>query len=281
MTGRPGNYPKFKVFGRVVLFWLAFIGLFIAFSFLYSFFPPIDSKMIGMRHGISGTLVAFIVTGVFLKMEKKSFRDIGLVWEKSTLLKFLGGILVGSILFGIILLILVKISGLKLIPNNPSFDYRMLIGYLAFFPLALMEEVAFRSYPFRRLTETFGLRSTQVIVGIVFALYHLIGGWSLYIAFAGPFVWSFVFGLAAVRSGGIAFPTGIHLMLNVLQVLTGMKEGPDSTWKLSYVRGASKDALARTEMTGLLLQVAVLVAAVAATEYFIRRKLMTGKAKTN
>ena len=58
----------------------------------------------------------------------------------------------------------------------------------------------------------------------------------------------------------------------VLQVLTGMKEGPDSMWKLSYVGGASKDALARTEMTGLFLQVAVLVAAIAATEYFIRRK---------
>jgi membrane protease YdiL (CAAX protease family) len=266
------NYPKFKIFGRVVLFWLSFIGLFMAFSFLYSFFPPIDSKMIGMRHGITGAVVAFIVTGVFLKMEKKSFRDIGLVWEKNTLLKFLGGILAGSVLFGVMLLILLKIAGMQLLPNNKSFDYRLLVGYLAFIPLALMEEVAFRSYPFRRLTDTFGLRPSQVIVGISFALYHLIGGWSLYSAFTGPFVWSFVFGLAAARSGGIAVPTGIHIMLNVLQVLTGMKEGPDSMWKLSYVGGASKDALARTEMTGLFLQVAVLVAAIAATEYFIRRK---------
>jgi membrane protease YdiL (CAAX protease family) len=265
--------PRLTIFGRVVLYWVCFIGLFLAFSFIYSFFPAIGPKMIGMRHGITGTLVAFVVTGVFLKMEKKSFRDIGLVWEKSTPLKFLGGVLAGSILFGVMLLILVKNSGLKLIPNNPSFDYRMLIGYLAFIPLALMEEVAFRSYPFRRLTAVFGLRSTQVIIGVAFALYHLIGGWSLYIAFTGPFVWSFVFGLLAARSGGIAFPTGFHLMLNVLQVFTGMKAGPDSTWKMTFINGASKDVAARADMTGLFLQVAVLVAAVAATEYFIRRKM--------
>ena len=39
-----------------------------AVFFFYSFFPPIDPQMIGLRHGITGTLVAFIVTGVFLKM---------------------------------------------------------------------------------------------------------------------------------------------------------------------------------------------------------------------
>jgi len=272
MAMRLDNYPKVKIFGRVLLFWVAFIGLFLAVSFLYSFFPPIDPRMIGLRHGITGTLVAFIVTGVFLKMEKKSFRDIGLVWEKSTLLKFLLGALAGSALFGIILLLLLKIAGLQLLWNSPTFDYRMLVGYLGLIPLALMEEVAFRSYPFRKLTDTFGLWSAQVIVGIAFALYHLIGGWSLYIAFAGPFVWSFVFGLAAVRSGGIAVSTGIHLMLNVLQVFTGTSAGPNSMWKLSYIHEASKDAIARTETTGLLLQVAVLVTAIAATEYFIRRK---------
>lgn len=94
-------------------------------------------------------------------------------------------------------------------------------------------------------------------------------GYGLLIAFAGPFVWSFVFGLSAAWSGGIAVPTGIHVALNVLQIFVGMKGGAESIWKLSFPKGTSKELIAQTNQIGMLTQLAILLLAVLLTEYFI------------
>jgi hypothetical protein len=43
--------------------------------------------------GLLGCIVAYLVIWGFLKMEKSSFVEIGLVWEKGTLKRFFTGIL--------------------------------------------------------------------------------------------------------------------------------------------------------------------------------------------
>jgi hypothetical protein len=43
--------------------------------------------------GLLGCIVAGLVIWWFLKMEKSSFAEIGLVWEKGTLKRFFTGIL--------------------------------------------------------------------------------------------------------------------------------------------------------------------------------------------
>ena len=185
---------KISVVIKSLLFWILFIGLLILSSvLLLPFFPPSLSRS---AYGSLGTLAAFITTWYFLKYEKRTFREIGLKWEKKTLLRFFYGLLVGGIIFIFVMIILIGFSTLEIHKNTKPFSFAAIAGYLVFLPLALMEEVAFRSYPFLKLNKAFGLRITQIIVA--FAVYHIINGWDNLIAFAGPGIWAFVFGLAAI-----------------------------------------------------------------------------------
>jgi membrane protease YdiL (CAAX protease family) len=242
---------------RCVLYWVVFIGLLVVGGRLASLFPAPFSRLL---YGVLGSAGAFLTTWAFLKYEKQSRAGIGLVWERGTIGRFFKGMLIGSLIFGFVLIILMLFSDYRLQKSNPAPGWQMLISWLTLIPLALMEDVAFRSYPFLKLNKAMGLRVSQVIVAVAFALYHVTNGWSWYVAFTGPFVWSFVFGLAAVWSRGIAVTVGIHFVLNVLQSLLGIKGG------------LSADALARAQHAGLAAQLVVLAGALLMTEYFIREK---------
>lgn len=267
--------PVFKSAGfnsliKSIIFWTTFIlFLFLASSSLGQLFP---SKWERFVYGILGTISAFIVTWAFLKNEKKSFKEIGLIWETGTLFRFIKGILIGTLLFIAILFTLLSFTELEIEKNKTEISYWGMFIFLAFIPLAFMEEIAFRSYPFLKLNKTFGLWATQIIVAIAFALYHIISGWDVQAAFLGPGIWAFIFGLAAVWSGGIAVPTGIHVALNILQILTGMKGDQNSLWILKYKEGTPENLIAKTDTVGLATQLIVFICAVAMTEFYIRKK---------
>jgi uncharacterized protein len=222
--------------------------------------------------GILGSFSALFITWLFLKYEKRSFEEIGLVWESGTGRRFFEGLVIGIAIFWFILLALILLTPLQLKLNTKAVDSSAFVGYLAFLPLSLMEEIGFRSYPFIKLHNRFGLRITQVIVAVVFALYHVAGGQSVPGSFLGPGVYAFVFGLAAVWSRGIAMPFGIHVALNVLQPLTGMRGEVGSVWILSYKDGVASDQMASPDTIGLAMQLIVLVSALLLTEVYIRKR---------
>ncbi len=268
--------PRINALARSIFFWIVFMGLlFVLASQLKAFFPAKWERYV---YGILGTIAAFIATWVFLKIEKRSFSDIGLVWERGSAFRFVKGILLGTVIFIFIIIILLSFTELQMERNSQAFDPWSAFWYLSIIPLALMEEIAFRSYPFLKLNGVFGLRITQIIVAIGFALYHIIGGWSIAGAFLGPGIWAFVFGLSAIWSGGIAVPTGIHVALNVAQSLIGMKAGDfGSIWIIKHKEGISEDLIAKTDTVGLITQLIVLVCAVILTEYFIRKRQVNEK----
>lgn len=187
------------------------------------------------------------------------------------MLRFLAGLVIGSLIFGLIILVLIVFSDVRFELSPVSFSVSMLIPYLVFIPLAFMEEVGFRAYTFVNLNKSVGLLVTQLIVAIAFALYHIAYGWSVEAAFLGTFVWAWVFGLGAAWSGGIALPTGLHVAVNVLQGLTGMKEG-DSIWVI--VKEPTAENTLAESTVGLLLHGLILTTAAALTIAY-RRKYKT------
>ena len=264
------NNPGVNAIVRSIFFWIIFIFLlYLSASLASSSLPPRWERF---SFGICGSIVAFITAWIFLKIEKRSFADIGLVWQRATIARFLKGILIGTAIFGFILIILLGFTELRIERSTVSFKPWDAFWYLAIIPLAFMEEVAFRSYPFLKLNKVFGLRITQVILAIAFAVYHIVLGWDEKIAFLGPGIWAFVFGLAAIWSGGIAVPTGIHVAINIIQPLIGMKSGNyQSLWKLDFKEGTPADLIARADNIGLGTQVVILVVAAGLTEYYIRK----------
>lgn len=264
------RWPKLHVTVTCILYWTLFILLLVAAGMMVNTLIPPKWERYG--YGITGTIAAMLATWIMLRYENKSFKDYGFTWRKDTIVKFMKGILIGSAIFLLIIIILLLFTDLSIAQRNKPWDPFSAFWYFSIIPLALMEEIAFRSYSFIKLNKIFGLRITQLIVAIAFALYHIIQGWDFQVAFLGPAIWAFVFGLAAIWSKGIAVPTGIHVALNLIQQVLGMKDGDTgSIWELKHKTTASAESISQTDTIGIIIQLFVLVSAILFTEYYLRK----------
>ncbi|WP_026915078.1 CPBP family intramembrane glutamic endopeptidase [Christiangramia portivictoriae] len=251
--------------GSIIIFTLLFIFL----SQLKSFLPE---KVERYSHGIIGTISALASIYLFLKIEKSSFKDYNLKWQKNTIIKFIIGTLIGAIIALIMIFSQIFYSGLELKLSPDQNIETFMIAIPAIIILAFMEEFAFRSYPFIKLNRIFGLRITQITIAILFALYHIANGWSPILSFLGPGIWSLAYGLSAAISNGISMPTGIHSGVNVILALFIGKLNINSVWQIDYPENVSNEIIESNENFGFLLQIILFVICVVATEIYLRRK---------
>ncbi len=252
------------------LFWVVFLLLLLFFGSLSN--TLLHKNWSSALYGTIATIATSICTLLFIKLEKKTLFEYGLVLEKKTFVRFIGGLAIGTIIFSLIILLLLVFTELRMEKSKQVWEWKNLFWYLLIIPAAFMEELAFRSYTFINLNKVFGLRITQIIVAIAFAVYHILMGWDIGIAILGPGIWAIVFGLAAVWSKGIAVPTGIHVALNLIQQMIGLKTGDsEPIWLLHQSATASAASLSRTEMMGILSQVFVLVVAILFMEWYCRK----------
>jgi membrane protease YdiL (CAAX protease family) len=254
-------------------FLLLFIGLLMLSGLLRMFFPADYNYLV---YGILGCLAGYLTVFVFLRIDKKSWSDFGFSWDRYTILRFLAGIGIGIILMAVVITSLVSLTALRIRFEPGVFHTKELLMLLQVFPLALMEEIGFRSYPQRELNNKYGVWVSQLAIAVAFALYHILNGWTVGLAFTGPFVWAFIFGLSALWSGGIAMPTGIHFALNILQTIVGMKGTQAALWRLDYPPGTAQSVIAKTDTAGFLLHGAVLIVFLIAT-YFYNNKVVRNR----
>ena len=253
---------------NAVLFWILFLLLLVSTGVITAMLPQ---SLARLGYGVLGTLAALLITWAFLKHRRETFGQNGLRPVAGTLRRFVEGLVIGVVIFGLMLSVLLIFTDLRLQEAKYPISVPALIVCIAVFFLSLMEEIAFRGYPFTSLDRRYGLRITQVIVATAFALYHFAGGQDILISFLGPGIWAFVFGLAAAWSGGIAKPLGIHVAMNLLQLFFGMKGDDGSLVKLDYEGVATTEQVAATNQVGIIMQVSILVFAVMLMEYYLRK----------
>lgn len=251
---------------------IGFIALYIFFGAILSqikpLFPPQFERY---AQGILGTIGAILTVIAFLKIENKTFKDLGLNWERTSLVKFVIGLLLGIVIASVMILSQVGYSNLEFSLNDNTSVIPFLFWSLAFVPLAFMEEVAFRSYPLISLNKAFGLRTAQILLAILFAVYHMLMMWSPKASFLGPGIWALSYALTAVMTGGIAAPTGLHFGLNFVQSLIGGHEGIEPIWPIDYPANASESMQLANEQFGVGLHIFLLTLSVVATEIYIRK----------
>jgi membrane protease YdiL (CAAX protease family) len=238
---------------RVILFWILFLLLWMAP--LYSGLLPQAPAFRMWNNGLCGCIAALVSTAIALRLEKRTFAGTGLVWQKGTLGRFFLGIGLGIALFGAILGVTAVCLGSR--PVSHSIDREWIEGLFILLLLAVAEEVGFRAYPLIRLQDAVGLRAAQWIIALAFALFHLAYGWNIWVVLTGPFIWSFVFSLAAIKWRGIAVPVGLHFAINVLQ--------------RSFSVGAA-NRQAPPAWPGLLVEAALFAGALLLTEKLLRRR---------
>lgn len=253
-----------RIIARVVLYWLAFVGLYRAGGFLSTFFH-LNDPFRGLGNCLAGIFAAFFTTWAFLKWVKRGFVSIGLFWTKATGGRCIKGFLLGIGISFLMLVIILSYAGgvIQFISWKP--DFGTLIAFLMIVAPGIMEEVAFRSYALLQLKRVLGIRASLFLVAFAFAVYHVVMGWSVYLAFIGPFVWSILFGIAALHSGGIAVSCGIHIGVNVFQNVFGLIVGKLTICTLSCPEGSHR----HLEIASLGVQVGLFIASLIAVELFI------------
>ncbi|MEJ8755793.1 type II CAAX endopeptidase family protein [Pontibacter sp. H259] len=258
---------------KTILYAVGFVCLFtlllVLFSQLKAIVPPALERY---AHGVVGMLAAFTTTWLFLRYEGKTFRQIGLNWEAGTIKRFLAGTVAGCIISAAMVFLQVVFSGLKIEPVDSTAIPVFILWSFALLPLAFMEEIAFRGYPFIKLTEACGIRITQLTIAILFGLYHVTNGWPVWLAFLGPAIWSLAFGLASLLSQGIAAPTGLHVGVNYVLALIGSQKGIPALWTIDFPGNASEEMLAANERFGYTIQLVLLAICILVTEWLIRSR---------
>lgn len=248
-----------------------FAFLFIVLFFVLSLFKGLVSvNFERVIHGLIGTLAALITTVLFLKYDKLKWADIGLVYTSKTFLNFGKGILLGCLLMGALTLGVVYLSGFKMVFNSNFKIAQYFIITLHLIPLAFMEELAFRAYPLRVLQKVASPRIVVYFTAFLFGAYHIANGWTLQNAFLGAAVWGIIYGTAALYSGGIALPTGLHFACNWVTSAFAISAEKSNLFILQSAAGGSLANYQSSNLAELLPQLIVLVIGICGLELYIK-----------
>jgi uncharacterized protein len=142
----------------------------------------------------------------------------------------------------------------------PGFSFvEMMIALVTYIALACREELAFRGYPLQMLDRRFGAWIALLATAILFALEHVLGGWTWWQALFGSGIGALLFGAAALRTRGLAVPIGLHVAWNFGDAMLGGK-GVPGLWKPV----AEANAIARIESAQWIVYVLIMMTATAA-----------------
>lgn len=180
--------------------------------------------------GTMGSLGAFCLTLLFVRWEGLPLIDVGIAPDRRSLLRFAIGFLIGFILVGLNSAVLWGAGHVRWV-RAPEISFLDVITTLiAYLSLSVREELAFHGYPLRRLKSSFDLWSAQLIVALVFAAEHVLGGSTWGQALLGAGVGSLLFGMAAIATRGLALPIGLHAAWNIGDWMRGGK-GATGFWQ--------------------------------------------------
>jgi membrane protease YdiL (CAAX protease family) len=178
-----------------------------------------------IKVGAIACVATYGLTLLFLRWDGWKLSDAGLALTPKSVPRVLFGSMIGSGLVAFQEILLHASGHTHWAYIGVASPMRwLLLALMAYFLLALREEIAFRAYPLRRLERDVGKWASLLILGLVFALEHIAGGKSWSTSLLGPLAGAILFGMAALATRGIAVPLGIHFAFNLGQWAMGQKE---------------------------------------------------------
>jgi membrane protease YdiL (CAAX protease family) len=211
------------------------------------------------------TIATYLLTRFFLRKEKLQLKDTGAEPNKNSFKLVLFAFTLG-LLLPILHAAIVMLSGhveLKVVSSlSPT---PVLLTLLLYSIAACREELAFRGYPLRSLDYAIGPWAAQTIVAFIFGIEHFIINHS-WQSFVGPFIGSLYFGIAALRTKGLAVPIGLHAAWNFGQWILGFK-GEAGIWQVVVEKGYDLSA----ERIGMISYFLVMSLGIAAIHFYYKR----------
>ncbi|KMQ58883.1 hypothetical protein ACM40_18105 [Chryseobacterium sp. BLS98] len=253
MEDNKPNFRKEKVqaFAKVLLFYVCTIIILISAS---QFTKELSKPKGDLLSIFIAVLATFFLTFLFVKWDKIKLSDIGLKPGILTLKRLFSGFIIGLLLAVLQALIVMAFGHLKLIMTS-GFNWGTIVFSLFFYLLiAVREELVFRSYLLRTLDHKFKATFALSVMIILFILEHIVSGMSWKMAIVGSGLGGLLFGVAALKTKGIALPIGLHTAWNFGQWMTGFKN-QSGIWNAVVDKGYE----IQTENVGLAAFVLLMV----------------------
>jgi membrane protease YdiL (CAAX protease family) len=224
---------QWRSVGRVLLFLVAgALVLAVIGSLPVGQRGPLHVLMIGLL----ASLGSFALTVLFVGWDGLRLHDVGAMPAGNSLGLFAIGFAFGLFLVALHSFLVGVAGHVHWVQAARPTAWQACLVVTGYLFLAAREELAFHGYPLRRLQGIFGVWGAQATIAAVFALEHMLGGWSLAQALWGAAIGSLLFGMASIATRGLAVPIGMHAAWNVGDWLRGYKAEP-GLWRPSIEAG--------------------------------------------
>jgi membrane protease YdiL (CAAX protease family) len=217
---------KKHVLLRVMVFYLLTVIIFVAANMLNTTAGRGTSGLFSMILAAAGT---YVLSLFFLRKEGLPPAAVGLRFSRYSLARFFCGLLGGLVMAALQPLCLLAWGHFHMEPASPSIGW-IVLQLAVYLAAACREELVFRGYSLRRLDRQFGPWIAQAVLFGLFVLEHRIGGMSWLASSLGAGTGALLFGLASLKSRGLALPLGLHVAWNAGQWLGGFK-GTPGIWR--------------------------------------------------
>ncbi|NRF39459.1 CPBP family intramembrane glutamic endopeptidase [Pedobacter foliorum] len=241
---------KIYTLSRVLLFWVICMAFMAISSGLTKQLPLIWGQILTVS---SAALGSFVLTILFCRWEGLQLKDVGVIPGVSTLSRVAIGFIIGLFLASLQVL-LIALNGHLSIALSSQMSFTPIgLNLLLYAFIALREEIAFRGFPLRSINYVAGPWVAQVFIVVIFIVEHILGGMTWWQAILGSGTGAVLFGLAALKSKGIALPIGLHFAWNFGQWFWGFKNDTGI-----YTAVIEKGSETRVEQTGMIYYLLVM-----------------------
>ncbi len=207
---------------------LGFVLLFLALELVLGIIVFVPAKLLhlsllpSMAFGVwSSAVLGAVASYICVRLEKRSFRELGFQFGGRWLTELLVGTLGGILLILITALLVRGLDGFHWERATGVGPRPLLIAAFVFLGVGFNEEILARGYPFQRLVEGMGPWVGQLVFAALFALMH----WGNPGMHGATRIWASVnialaailLGFCYLRTRSLALPIGLHLGWNWAQ----------------------------------------------------------------
>jgi membrane protease YdiL (CAAX protease family) len=249
------NISKTALLIRVLLFSLGNAVILATLSAVVKQLPAQWSQQVLV---ITASLLTLGLNLLFAKWQRLTPTAIGIVPGAKTLVRFGTGFLFGALLAVLQVLLLLSYGHISIAAGSGFNGLNIFLGLILYLFIALREELAFRAYSLQALHYKFGTWPALLIITFIFILEHRVGGMSWTQAIFGAGTGAVLFGIAAIKTKGIALPAGIHTAWNFVQWGAGSKNNSGV-----FQSVIEKGYEVKVEQIGLIYYLLIMWAAIA------------------
>ncbi len=261
MGGNVGERSRWGVAARAVLFVVcSAVLLAVASRWIH------DTLKLACACAV-GTL---LLTVVFVRWEGVGLADVGVKLVPGSFGRFAVAFIAGLGLPFLRAGLVMMGTGLRYERAQGFTLAEVWLSLATYIALASREELAFRGYPLQMLNRRFGAGTALTVISLLFAAEHALGGWTWWQALFGSGMGALLFGVAALRTRGLAVPIGLHAAWNFGDTMLGGK-GTTGFWKPVV----DANAIERVETAQWAIYVVVMIVATAAIWFWPRGAMKT------